>query len=63
MDNVLLGEIMSLMSFSVETFTQVNSQQMWMNLNTTFSSRCVDCMIRMNFNLTTVDKGMEVIIM
>ena len=49
MDKVLPGEIFILISF-----TQVNSQQIWMNFSTLHNSSRVNCVIRINFNSDAV---------
>ena len=49
-------------SFKEKFFTHINSQQMWMNFNNTFSSSfCVDCAIQINFNLAVADKGWKLL--
>ena len=60
-DKVLPGKIFILISFKKNVFTHVNSQQMWMNLNTFSSSSRVDCAIQTNFNLDAVDKGWKLL--
>ena len=57
MDKVLPGEIFILISFNVKAFTQVNSQQMWVNFDTFPNSSRANCVIPVNFNLDTVHKG------
>ena len=42
-------------------FTQVNSQQMWMNSDMFPSSSRVNCMICINFNLDGVHKGWKLL--
>ena len=56
MDKVLPGDIFILVNHNVKAFTQVNSQQMWMNYNTFPSSSHVNCVIRISFNLDAVHK-------
>ena len=56
MDKDLPGEIFILICFNVEAFTQVNSQQPWMNFDRFPSSYRVNCVIRINFNLDAVHK-------
>ena len=50
MDKVSPGKIFILINFKEEIFTQMNSQQMWMNFNTFPSSSREDCAIQINFN-------------
>ena len=54
MDKVLPVEIFILICFNVNAFTQVNSQQMWMNFNTFLNFSRVNCVTRINFNLDAV---------
>ena len=57
MDKDLPGDFfIMLICFNVNAFTQVNSQQMWMNFNTFPCSSRVNCVIRLNFNLDAVRK-------
>ena len=48
MDKVLRGDTFIPISFNVKAFTQVNSQRMWMNLNTLPSSSHANCVIQIN---------------
>ena len=56
MDKVLSGKIYILISLDVKAFTQVNSQQMYINFNTFSSFSRVNCVTRINFNLDAVHK-------
>ena len=54
-DKVLPGKIFILISFKEKVFTQINSQQMWMNFNMFSSSSRVDCTIQIKFSVDAVD--------
>ena len=57
MNKVFPGEFFILISFDVKAFTQVQSQQIWMNFNTFPSSSHVNFVTWINFNLDAVNKG------
>ena len=46
MDKVLHSGIFILISFDIKAFTQVNSQQIWMNFNTFPNPTRISCVIR-----------------